>query len=206
MSSFCPNLLGRSVNARSICFKSALLTLVIFLCCQWALAQVSAPQPVARLIAASPAYPKLAETPNETTFHPTFAEATAIERRAFDETNNVRKKNGLEPLSWDPELCRMARQHSENMGRQQFFSHVEPQGTTLPQRAKLIGIVHFSLLAENIAYNQGYDDPGGFAVQRWMASSGHRANILYGGFQSSAIGVFVAADGSVYLTQVFLTR
>src|SRR5882762_3501371 len=31
----------------------------------------------------------------------------------------------------------------------------------------------------------------------------HRANMLYIGFQASAIGSYVAADGSVYLTQVF---
>jgi len=37
-----------------------------------------------------------------------------------------------------------------------------------------------------------------------MQSAGHRANILNPGFQQSAIGVFVAADGTVYFTQEFL--
>jgi uncharacterized protein YkwD len=195
-----------SFKPASISTKSALVALVIGVCCHMAVAQATSPQPVARLITASPAYPKISENPNETSLHPTFAEATAIERRAFDETNKVREKNGLPPLTWDADLCRMARQHSENMGRLQFFSHVAPQGMTLRDRAKLAGIARFSQLAENIAYNQGYDDPGEFAVERWMSSPGHRANILYAGFQWSAIGVFVSADGSVFLTQVFLTR
>jgi uncharacterized protein YkwD len=62
------------------------------------------------------------------------------------------------------------------------------------------------VLGENIAYNKGYDDPGAFAVERWMLSSVHRGNILYPGFQASAIGSYVSTDGSVYLTQVFITR
>jgi uncharacterized protein YkwD len=52
----------------------------------------------------------------------------------------------------------------------------------------------------------GYDDPGGFAVERWMVSPGHRANILHAGFQAMAVGTFVAPDGSIYLTQTFVTR
>ena len=47
---------------------------------------------------------------------------------------------------------------------------------------------------------------GGFAVENWMLSPGHRANILNPEFQESAIGVFVAADGTVYLTQEFIRR
>ena len=77
--------------------------------------------------------------------------------------------------------------------------------TTHPDTKELKSNVH-RVLAENIAFNKGFADPGAFAVERWMMSGGHRANILYVGFQSSAIGSYVAADGSVHLTQVFLTR
>jgi uncharacterized protein YkwD len=135
-----------------------------------------------------------------------FEQATTIERRAFEKTNNARAAKGLTQLVWDPELCRMARAHSEKMGRLGFFSHETPEGSQLKDRARAIGILHFRVIGENIAYNKGYDDPGAFAVERWLISSVHRANILYVGFQSSAIGSYVSADGSVYLTQVFITR
>jgi uncharacterized protein YkwD len=69
-----------------------------------------------------------------------------------------------------------------------------------------MGIPRFRVIAENIAYNQGFKDPGAFAVERWMISTGHRANILYSGFQTAAVGVFVAPDGTVYLTQAFIAR
>ena len=100
----------------------------------------------------------------------------------------------------------MARAHSESMVRRGFFSHVTPNGSRMTDRARAAGIAHFRALGENIAYNQGYDDPGGFAVENWMLSPGHRANILNPEFQESAIGVFVAADGTVYLTQEFIRR
>jgi uncharacterized protein YkwD len=39
-----------------------------------------------------------------------------------------------------------------------------------------------------------------------MISAGHRENILSAGFKAMAVGTFVAADGSVFLTQTFITR
>ena len=129
-----------------------------------------------------------------------------IEKRAFEQTNLARIKNGLPPLAWDGEVCRMARAHSENMSRRGFFSHATPEGLRLRDRARLVGIIHYSVLGENIAYNQGYEDPGAFAVERWMLSPKHRANILSTEFRAMAIGSFVAPDGSVYLTQTFITR
>ncbi len=74
------------------------------------------------------------------------------------------------------------------------------------ERAREVGILRYNVLGENIAMSQGFDDPGAFAVQRWMQSEKHRANILSPEFRAMAIGSFVAADGSVYLTQLFITR
>ncbi|HSE20994.1 MAG TPA: CAP domain-containing protein [Pyrinomonadaceae bacterium] len=137
---------------------------------------------------------------------PTLEQASQIERHAFDETNRARLKNGLTPFVWDAVLCRMARAHSEDMGRHNFFSHVNPDGQRLKDRAQAAGILHFTLIGENIAYNLGYDDPGTFAVERWMLSPKHRANILDEHFNAMAVGTFVAPDGSVYLTQTFIQR
>lgn len=137
---------------------------------------------------------------------PSIDEATAIERRAFQKTNQVRVEQGIVPLAWDADLCRMARAHSESMARQGYFSHETLEGLHLKERARATGIPRFRVIGENIAYNKGYEDPGGFAVGRWMISPGHRANILYIGFQASAVGSYVSTDGSVYITQVFIAR
>ena len=133
-------------------------------------------------------------------------EPNDIERRAFEQTNLVRIKNGLPPFVWDGELASLSRNYSENMSRLRFFSHTSPDGKRLPDRARAAGIVRYSTLGENIAYNQGYEDPGALAVARWMESPKHRANILSSEFRAMAIGSYVAADGSVYLTQTFIKR
>jgi uncharacterized protein YkwD len=73
-------------------------------------------------------------------------------------------------------------------------------------RAREAGILTYKVMGENIAYNQGYEDPGAFAVERWMASEKHRANILSNEYRAMAIGTYVAPDGSVFLTQTFITR
>ena len=137
---------------------------------------------------------------------PSLEDATAVERRAFEQTNVARKENGLPTLTWDPALCLMARGHSKQMASLGYFAHETPDGLQLKERARANGILHFRVIGENIAYNKGYDDPGGFAVERWLTSSGHRANMLYPGFQASAIGSYIGADGSTYLTQIFIAR
>lgn len=135
-----------------------------------------------------------------------LGDANEIERRAFESTNMARVKNGLTPLVWSAALCQVARSHSESMVRRGYFDHESPDGERLRDRVRAVGIAHFRVLGENIAYNQGYDDPGGFAVERWMISPGHRANILSNEFEQAAVGSFIAQDGTVYLTQVFIKR
>lgn len=160
----------------SITIRLLLTTLILVVVCQSALAQDASIKP------------------NE------------IELRAFEQTNLVRIKNGLPPFIWDAEIGRMARNHSENMSRLNFFSHVTPGGLRLRDRARAAGILRYSVLGENIAYNQGYEDPAALAVERWMLSAKHRANILSSEFRAMAIGSYVAPDGSVYLTQTFIKR
>jgi uncharacterized protein YkwD len=175
------------------------LSALILAFCHLALGQEGKSQPVARLITS------LAPV-TRPSIPPAVVEPNQIEKRAFEQTNLVRAQNGLPPLTWDGDVCRMARIHSESMSRQNYFSHVTPEGLRLRDRAKVAGISSYVVLGENIAYNQGYDDPGAFAVERWMASEKHRANILSPEFRAMAIGSFVGPDGSVYLTQTFITR
>lgn len=131
--------------------------------------------------------------------------ATSLERRAFDLVNGERVRNGLRPLVWDGSLCHVSRLHSEKMARQDFFSHVAPDGADPVGRLRSGGIVYRSM-GENLAFNQGASDPVTLAVNQWMNSPKHRANIMRENFTHSAIGIGRAADGGVYLTQVFIMR
>jgi len=176
-----------------------LSAVILLACCQLAFGQDAKSQPVARLITSIAPVTRVSAPP-------AIVEPNEIERRAFEQTNLMRTQNGLQPLVWDGDVCRMARIHSESMSRQGYFSHVTPEGLRLRDRAKVVGILHYVVVGENIAYNQGYDDPGAFAVERWMTSEKHRANILSPEYKAMAIGSFIAPDGSVYLTQTFITR
>ncbi|MCM3901873.1 MAG: CAP domain-containing protein [Pyrinomonadaceae bacterium] len=205
----------------SICsrFISQLILITVCLCAAALVIEVSAQtvpsRPVARLVTSTSdevSFPRprrvsagsarRSEVPSPAAF-PSINHATETERKAFEATNEMRANNGVSPLSWDAELCRMARAHSEKMARLGFFAHETPEGSRLKDRARTARI-RFQVIGENIAYNQDVDDPGTFAVQRWMISSGHRANILSREFRSSGIGSFVAENGRVYLTQIFI--
>lgn len=133
-----------------------------------------------------------------------FAGASSLERRAFDLVNSERRTRGESPLVWDAELSRLARQHSFEMARSGFLDHRGADGRDMADRARAMGIRGWRALGENIAFNQGFNDPSAFAVQRWMGSSKHRANILNSQFTRTGIGVARAADGSIYFTQVFM--
>lgn len=186
--------------------------------------QTKTARPIARLIGASRGSMAV-EEPHETTaaaarmvnasmsseraaVRPRVARVTATsdEQRAFDLINEQRQRRGESSLMWDAELTRMAREHSQNMAERNFFDHTDPQGRNMTMRARAVGVTGWSEIAENIAYNSGYDDPAAFAVERWLISAKHRENILRDEFTHSGIGVARAADGRVFFTQVFVTR
>lgn len=129
--------------------------------------------------------------------------ATAIERQAFDLINDERQAAGLQPLQWDSEMLYLARIHSENMARQDFFSHTGRDGLTVDGRARQAG-VRWQAIGENIAYSQNAAKPAQLAVQCWMDSAGHRRNILSQNWTRAGIGVATAPNGKFYITQVFV--
>lgn len=134
------------------------------------------------------------------------ADPSADERRTFELINAERRRRGRGPLVLDASLVRMARYHSQNMARQDFFNHVDRDGLDLTGRAQVLGVRGWRALGENIAYNQGYQDPSAFAVERWMISDKHRENILNGEFTHAGLGIARAADGRIFFTQVFMRR
>jgi uncharacterized protein YkwD len=196
-------------RSASILFICSLSSIFLFATALESFGQSQSGRPVARLITADPQpQPQPAQANHRVAAAPVVASApvaaSSLERRAFDLVNAERAKYGLPTLVWDGDLCRMARLHSEKMARLNFFDHEGPDGD-LPNRARESGI-RWRSLAENIALNQGYDDPVTLAVDQWMRSTGHRENILRRIFTHSAIGIARSKDGSIYLTQVFIMR
>jgi len=126
-----------------------------------------------------------------------------LEKSTLQLINEQRSQQGLPALVWNEKLAQVARLHSENMAHYKFFNHRGLDGLMVNERADNLGI-EWQAIGENIAYNRGYDDPVGFTIKRWMNSPSHKENILDKRWKETGIGVIVTANGTYYLTQVFL--
>ncbi len=124
--------------------------------------------------------------------------STTLEKSVFDQINRFRVSNGLPTLHLNANISRQARIHSLNMAKGKVpFSHVG-----FKQRVNDITI-GYSGAAENVASNQGYNDPANQAVVGWLNSPGHLKNVK-GNYNLTGIGVVTNKEGEVYLTQIFL--
>ncbi len=123
----------------------------------------------------------------------------SYEREVIRLVNEIRAENGLEALTYDWELSRVARYKSQDMKDNKYFSHTSPTYGSPFQMMKSFGIKYRSA-GENIARGQATPEA---VVNAWMNSAGHRANILNSSF--THIGVGYVADGR-YWTQMFIGK
>lgn len=116
--------------------------------------------------------------------------------------NRERRRAGVGELAPDPQLSRIAREHSEEMRDAGFFDHVTPDGEGLVERMREGGIT-FRRVAENVAQVEGYREPAAALHRTLMRSAAHRRNVLDDRF--TRVGIGVAREGERWwLTQVFL--
>ncbi len=126
-------------------------------------------------------------------------QASSYETEVVRLVNEIRSKNGLNPLTHDESLSRIARIKSQDMKDNGYFSHQSPNYGSPFDMMKTFGISYRSA-AENIAKGQRTPES---VVNAWMNSSGHRKNILSPSY--THIGVGYVAGGN-YWTQMFVGR
>ncbi|MCX6754783.1 MAG: CAP domain-containing protein [Candidatus Nomurabacteria bacterium] len=91
-------------------------------------------------------------------------------------TNKYRKENGnLGALVDSPKLDLSAQKKLKDMFDGQYFEHVSPSGLSVGDLGGQVGY-EYILIGENLALGNFKNDLG--LVDAWMASPGHRANIL----------------------------
>lgn len=129
----------------------------------------------------------------------TGGEISEIEARVIELTNEERRKNGLPELQMDTALSNVAREKSNDMQRNGYFSHTSPTYGSPFDMIRDAGI-SFQAAGENIAQGQPTPEQ---VVQAWMNSEGHRQNILNSGY--THIGVGYNAQGH-YWTQMFIAK
>lgn len=150
-----------------------------------------------------------------------------LEKKIHELINRERTSRGLSSLEWNSALSAIARKHSMDMAKRNYFSHESPEGRGFSFRYSQEGYVcsvpvqnRFFLGAENIFQNNLYDRVvyvNGSArynwnssqkiaestVEGWMNSPGHRKNILTPHWRSEGIGVAISPDDKVYITENF---
>ncbi|MFH9862970.1 CAP domain-containing protein, partial [Streptomyces sp. NPDC017202] len=112
--------------------------------------------------------------------------------------NSERAKAGCSPVTPNAKLAQAARAHSADMASHHTMSHTGSDGSDPGRRITRAGYL-WSTYGENVAY--GYSTPEQ-VMAGWMASAGHRHNILDCAFKE--IGVGLAQPGD-YWTQDFGT-
>ncbi len=104
-----------------------------------------------------------------------------------------RERHGESALQPNAKLARAAEGHSREMAAEDYFSHVAPDGETPLQRMRASGYIANPqvgyVVGENIAWGTLWLATPQAIVDAWMASPGHRANILDAAYRETGVGV-----------------
>ncbi|MET7757396.1 CAP domain-containing protein [Streptomyces sp. NPDC005389] len=105
--------------------------------------------------------------------------------------NAEREKAGCGPLHSESHLRTAAQGHADDMSARGYYEHDNPEGRDAGDRMTGAGYV-WSTWGENI--HRGPKTPAR-AMEDWMDSPGHRANILNCSFKDIGVGVTLTANG-----------
>lgn len=126
---------------------------------------------------------------------------TTEEQEVFDLVNKQRTDNGLKALKVDSNLQKVAKEKANDMVKNNYFAHNSPTYGSPFDMMKKFGISYKSA-GENLAGNS----TGKRAVDAWMNSEGHRANILNSSFNYTGVAVVESSKyGRIYV-QMFIGR
>lgn len=107
---------------------------------------------------------------------------TRGEAQLLQAMNRTRAAHGLVPLRVDPRLVRAARAYSRTLIARDVFTH-----GSFAARLTAYG-VRGPVVGENLAWGVGTRATPAAIVRQWLASPGHRRNLLRPGFRRVGIG------------------
>ena len=153
-------------------------------------------------------YPKSNNSNNQNTNNTTNntttnngSSLTADEKEVFDLINAKRTAAGLSALKVDAELQNIARAKAEDMVKNNYFSHTSPTYGSPFDMMKRFG-VSYKTAGENIAGNSSNTG----AVNAWMNSEGHKANILNSSFNYTGVAVVKSSKYGKIFVQMFIGK
>jgi uncharacterized protein YkwD len=128
--------------------------------------------------------------------------------------NRIRAEHDLPALREHKRLRKAALGHSRDMVKDRFFEHTTPKGVTMVDRilrARYVREDDGWALGENLAWGTGSLGTPRGAVDAWMDSPGHRANILKRAYRELGVGVVLGvpvsdAAGATYTVDFGVRR
>jgi uncharacterized protein YkwD len=162
----------------------------------------------------APAVAKVAQDCADADLEPTGDNLGRIRDAILCLHNQIRAEHDLPRLRENKRLRKAALGHSRQMVAKRFFDHTTPSGVTMVDRilrARYVREDEGWMLGENLAWGTGsFATPRG-AVQAWMESPGHRANILKRGYRELGVGAVLgvpvsSAAGATYTVDFGVRR
>jgi len=172
--------------------------------------------------------PSVTPVPGKISDDPYTISTTELAGRIHELINAERQSYGLAPLSYDAALSAIALSHSNDMALNDYFAHVNLAGQTPADRGNAAGYTckkdygtYYTIgIAENLLQNNLYtsatetngvytydwtspEELARSTVTSWMNSEGHRRNILTATYDREGIGIAIASDDKVYITENF---
>lgn len=156
-----------------------------------------------------------------------------VEAAVHTRTNAARRSAGIGTVEADPAIAAVARQHSADMAARAYVDHITPEGLGPNDRAARAGLDCRARVSETqtrvgflenlfqgglyrsarettrgavttVAYDWlTTDGIAAMTVDGWLASPGHRRNLLDARMVREGVGVAIAPDGRLYVTQMF---
>ena len=142
-----------------------------------------------------------------TTTTPGNAMGTDLDRireEIVEQTNALRRENGLPALTMDDDLMAAAQVRAEEAAANLAYRHERPDGSdndTVLQHTSTL------LMGENMGMKdlsgQSLDELAGLQVDSWEQSDGHCRNMLHTIYHSIGTGVAQDEYGMYYIVQLF---
>ncbi|RME79511.1 MAG: CAP domain-containing protein [Methanobacteriota archaeon] len=133
---------------------------------------------------------------------------TAEEKHMVDLINKVRKENNLSELGISVRASKLAREYANEMLSRGFFSHYDPEGRSVGDRAREGGL-NYRQVGENLALVDSLKNISEKAIEGWLSSPKHRETMLTPEYNKVGVGIACSREeekcyiSSLYLDTMF---
>jgi len=149
-----------------------------------------------------------ASVPSATIAYADTQRSVLAEQQLIDMVNTERWGRKLGILRPNPMLTEVARAHSREMAMLNYFDHYSPNvefRSPMKRYLKTLGYTpRYACVSENLYYCNRFNVQRGHTAL--MNSPSHRENILNEIFDEVGVGCYIAPDGRLWVTEMFLKQ